>query len=1081
MRLYAFLFFILFSWKCTAFLQNMRARRCRLLFPVDPIPPQPSLARRDFALHEATKPQLRSSLSRGETYKTLECLFSITGDALSELQGTIGKRRSLTDAHLEERSLATAAMRHGVQSDFKSFLGKVNYVARKVLPYRWRWRFVHKNAMAYAIQLVFGSRMRLPIKDDNQKDAFKRVREYALPDQSISTYFLANRERLDIGSLRERVEQDVFEGLSRALDGGSAFDRMESLENMPTWALAGTNAADEYSPIGAHLAAVIDGFFTLLGEWEVAFPSDEAVPLLLRGIVRHAMKLELDMHTTLPSSPKERRIPVHLRQCVRELIDLFAPRLAYPIELVKPVNRQFDVMCYYLAIEIRSLLRRRKCGAENSTESRLKTDEPSAAADAMRQLVFTGICEVNHIFCRLGGMRDVITALCVLVKMLTFDTLARIAEERGTFTSRILKYTSPVKNRLALIAAIRRMRPAANEIRSVLHRVTEDVFGVIEDCLERNSMGLLPTLSAGHLQTHMIYVNAKPSRMKVHYPIQIEPGRWGSDYSSPYIHIRALITTGRQCMEPKSAELDPQGHMRTFLNYIGAVPFRLDRNSVFVQEEGLRQGFAFDRIPAAFGGERPASPDEHRDTINQRSWTHHILSNLRHCMGIERFHVPHQLDFRGRVYPLPQMFSIASIRQFRAILRFADKTPLGAPGFRWLKIHAANMFGLTKRSFAERVQFVNEHMDIIQRCAKAPFSENFHFWGEGENALEFLAACQELSAAVDSGSPEAFASDLPVQVDGSANGLQHYSAISRDPLGAAAVNMTPSDAPQDVYTHVLREMLREITLDNAGGLREAGLILGSGHGLDKNHLRRSTIKRAIMTQVYGVTQFGMRKMIRNELASQNASHLLWGAGEIAALAAYLTTKLSASLGVVFARTDEARSWLKNTAAVAFMIQSPKTRAPLQFTTPLGFSVVLPYETMRKRTVYDYNSGAVTIPEHLGTPSRKCISSFSANFVHSLDATHLAMTALEMQRRGFPMTSVHDCYWCHAANMDTLAAVTRETFVKLYAEHDPLAALHRDWSARYEQELRAAGLYFPPPPAKGSYVLENVLKAPYFFA
>lgn len=43
---------------------------------------------------------------------------------------------------------------------------------------------------------------------------------------------------------------------------------------------------------------------------------------------------------------------------------------------------------------------------------------------------------------------------------------------------------------------------------------------------------------------------------------------------------------------------------------------------------------------------------------------------------------------------------------------------------------------------------------------------------------------------------------LPVHQDGSCNGLQHYSALGGDPLGAKSVNVLPSDRPQDVYSDV---------------------------------------------------------------------------------------------------------------------------------------------------------------------------------------------------------------------------------------------------------------------------------------
>lgn len=50
--------------------------------------------------------------------------------------------------------------------------------------------------------------------------------------------------------------------------------------------------------------------------------------------------------------------------------------------------------------------------------------------------------------------------------------------------------------------------------------------------------------------------------------------------------------------------------------------------------------------------------------------------------------------------------------------------------------------------------------------------------------------------ALASGDPATFRSRLPVQMDGSCNGLQHYAALSRDAPGAHAVNLLPVDRPQ---------------------------------------------------------------------------------------------------------------------------------------------------------------------------------------------------------------------------------------------------------------------------------------------
>jgi DNA-directed RNA polymerase len=55
----------------------------------------------------------------------------------------------------------------------------------------------------------------------------------------------------------------------------------------------------------------------------------------------------------------------------------------------------------------------------------------------------------------------------------------------------------------------------------------------------------------------------------------------------------------------------------------------------------------------------------------------------------ERFWVPLEIEFRGRVCPIPY-FNFAKEDRTRALFLFADGEPIGEEGLRWLKAHVAS-------------------------------------------------------------------------------------------------------------------------------------------------------------------------------------------------------------------------------------------------------------------------------------------------------------------------------------------------------------------------------------------------------
>jgi len=101
------------------------------------------------------------------------------------------------------------------------------------------------------------------------------------------------------------------------------------------------------------------------------------------------------------------------------------------------------------------------------------------------------------------------------------------------------------------------------------------------------------------------------------------------------------------------------------------------------------------------------------------------------------------------------------------------------------------------------------------------------------------------------------------------------------------------------------------------------------------------------------------------------------------------------------------------------------------------------------------------------------TAFPPNFVHSLDSTHMLMTAIAMRDAGLTFASVHDSYWTHAADVPVMNKLLREQFVLLHGQ-PILEHLYQSFVDRFPD------LEFPPLPPRGDLRLSDVMNSPYFF-
>jgi DNA-directed RNA polymerase len=420
------------------------------------------------------------------------------------------------------------------------------------------------------------------------------------------------------------------------------------------------------------------------------------------------------------------------------------------------------------------------------------------------------------------------------------------------------------------------------------------------------------------------------------------------------------------------------------------------------------------------------------------------------------FYIPHNLDFRGRAYPVPPHLNPVGDDLCRGLLTFGEKKPLGERGLMWLRIHLANLYGFDKASFKEREQFAIDHEADILDSVDRPLDGN-RWWAKAEDPWQCLATCYELAGAIRSGKPFEYLSSLPVHQDGTCNGMQHYAALGGDVQGAKAVNLVGGDRPADVYTRIA-DLVNEIVNQDA----EAGKVYAQ---IAQCKITRKVVKQTVMTTVYGVTFIGAKEQIAKQLLARGEINREY----IYHVSGYIASTVLSCIGDLFSGAKAIQDWLTLSARMickSFPLErAPDSVRPLTakytgnddgvvldksgkvvtrvqkeamtsviWTTPLGLPVVQPYrKTTRKQVATALQSVYISDPNAVSeVASGKQASAMPPNFIHSLDATHMLMCAARCRDDGVTFASVHDSYWSHASSIDQLSSNIRETFIELHS-------------------------------------------------
>lgn len=459
-----------------------------------------------------------------------------------------------------------------------------------------------------------------------------------------------------------------------------------------------------------------------------------------------------------------------------------------------------------------------------------------------------------------------------------------------------------------------------------------------------------------------------------------------------------------------------------------------------------------------------------------------VLRIANQFKGYEKIYFPYQMDFRGRIYPIPVLLQPQGSDLAKGLLRFSEGKQINDKTAEdWLFIHGANVYGYDKGSYKERIEWVHQHSCEIKSYAENPLLNRG--WAEADKPFQFLAWCFEYSDYVNN--PSTFITHIPIQLDGTCNGLQHYSALLRDEVGGSAVNLVNTERPSDIYAKTatrLEEKLYAIRNDNShdtGSNDKLFALRWLSLGIN-----RKLTKRPVMVLPYGGTMISCREYIGEYLKDNYSPKFIWehfGVGEspqdcIYKMSVWLSKYLWESITETIQAATVGMAYLKGVARIV-----NKNKKFIEWFTPAGLLVRQAYPSRKKKEIKTELYGSilkthVNIDDETQLDNQRQLNGICPNFIHSLDASCLMFYLMKCKKAGInSIMSVHDCYATLAPDCEKSAKFLREAFVEIYRQ--PILENFTE-DVLLGIEVKEEDL--PKMPEKGSLDIEEVLGSDYFF-
>lgn len=592
-------------------------------------------------------------------------------------------------------------------------------------------------------------------------------------------------------------------------------------------------------------------------------------------------------------------------------------------------------------------------------------------------------------------------------------------------------------------------------------------------------------------------------------PLVVPPKPWTSFESGAYQDdiLSALVPLVRKATTEQKRAIERDFERRKEPLYVKAInalqntPLRINKRVLEVLEHCAEEKLRFGKFPELEPPEFPKLPEDFEDLPektqrqlkkDQKDW--HVkrresvanmvvmnddLKTAHRMCEFDHFFLAWSQDFRGRMYCISH-FNYHRDDHIKALFEFANGKPVKEEDRGWLAIQLANVGDfdkISKASLDDRIQWVLDNEDWLRKINDDPIG-TIDLWSVADKPFQFLAAIFAYFS-------EDELCHIPISLDGTNSGVQHYSMAMRNEADAKMVNLVPGDKCQDVYQDVANQVIKDLEAD---GSEDSQRWLDFG-------ITRSVVKRPTMTYGYSAIERGFGDQIIEDLMQPLQRDVNYGKlkkhpfgdnRDQERYARYLAKFIYQAVQKVISSVAKGMEFLQSYADA--LAREGKS---VRWTTPSGFPAVQRYTKpdVKRVRIFLYDREA-KMPKQtrftlhgLGPKydTRKAKAGIAPNVVHSWDSAHMQLSILTaLDQPGDPIKDffmIHDSFATTAADTWRFYHCIRHAMVDMYEDN----CLLQNFENECRNRLANPDMDLLPVPEKGTLDVRAVLESEYCFS